>query len=574
MSGFAFLAVFTLLFMVFLTSDIEQFIAEGEYDATTQSTRLMEYDRISDYRHVNITITRVEYSSGIGTVYVENTGGVVLDPNYVQFILDDEWFSEEGANLSMSNEWWKPGEELSIRFSKNVKGGYHEVKVVAGKGVYAILSFYLPLVPVALTAYYDQWAPEIPRYRAWNGSAWSNERATANVSAVNNEIWWFVLKASRSRNELLLGTIDRSGHVDFQVWQNGSWGSPLRATTLSVGNKYNEYRGFDISYEQQSGRALVVYQDNSATPKYRIWNGSAWSVEGSINGGSGIPFWIVLASHPDPGSNEIVLATLNDNKDIYAHVWNGTSWGYTQLITTSAPENKRKCFDVVYEHNRGRAFVVYADGTKIPRYYTWDGAWSGPLSTSSVPSKKIRWIKLAAESSSNRILMGVLYDKDKKTHAPKGISIQTWTGTAWSNNFEVTSNPAEKDKMVFDVAWESSSGNGMVAYGVNNQANPRFRRCLGTNCNSGVWSGEGQALNPNPTNGVPKWVRLESDPNSNSIMLMHSVKKVKVAGENIWGIGVQRWTGYAWTDPLSVETLTTDKYQSFDIVYALYNPGG
>ncbi len=93
MSGFAVLAAFALLFTAFVASDIELFTAEDDYTATSQDARVNEYDRISDYRHANITITRLDYSSssGSGTVYVENTGNIVLDPDYVDFMLDDEW---------------------------------------------------------------------------------------------------------------------------------------------------------------------------------------------------------------------------------------------------------------------------------------------------------------------------------------------------------------------------------------------------------------------------------------------------------------------------------------------------
>lgn len=559
MSGFAFLAAFALLFTAFVASDIELFMAEDDYTATSQDARVSEYDRISDYRHANITITKVEYSSssGSGTVYVENTGNVVLDPNYVDFMLDGEWFAEEDVQVSMSNEWWEPGEVLTISFTQTLGGGYHEVKVTTGEGVYAVYSFYLPLVPKAMMAYYDQWAPMIPRYRTWNGSSWSDESATANVGET---IQWVVLKASRTRNEFILGTLDSSGHVNVQVWQNGSWENLIELTTGSDA----AYRGFDITYESVSGDAVVVYNDGSTIPKYRVWNGTDWSSEDRVqNIGSRIPRWVVLASHPS--TDEIILATIDPNNDIYAQVWNGSAWNNNESMETNAEDSRYQCFDVAYESNTGRALVVWADDAlRTPQYRIWDGtlnSWSDEDIANDVGSKDIFWIKLASEPGSERILMGTL-DKGED------INVQTWTGSGWGPNYEVTNNADRVDtRRLFDVAWENSTRVGMISYGENNDI-PRYRTCSGVGCDNGDWSRENIALDSNDQdNGDPRWINLVPDHNSNDIMLIHLDEKDD--------IGVQRWIGSnPWIDPMSVETLAEEAYEGFDLVYSLYTPGG
>jgi archaellum component FlaF (FlaF/FlaG flagellin family) len=556
MSGFALLAVFTLLFAAFVASDIELFMAEDEYTVAFQNARVGEYDRISDYRHANITITRIDYSSssGSGTVYVENSGNIVLDPDYVDFILDGEWFSEESVQLSMSNEWWEPGEELTISFTKTLEGGYHEAKVTTGEGVYATLGFYLPLVPKAIMVYHDSWAPGVPRYRTWNGSLWSNENAAVNVG---DAIWWVVLKASRTRNEFILGTLDSGGHVNVQVWQNGTWGDLIELTTGAD----SEYRGFDITYESVSGDAIVVYSDGTTIPKYRAWNGTAWSAQGSVAAiGSGIPRWIVLASNPN--SDEVVLATLDSagSPDIYAQVWDGDAWGNVVFLEGDAETRNFQCFDVAYESISGRALVVWADDrSSSPQYRVWNGGWSDEFNANSVGTARIYWIKLASEPGTNRILMGTLDGREY-------INVQTWTGSGWSPNYEVTRSADANDRRIFDVAWENSSGVGMISYGENFD-NPKYRTCSGVDCDNGVWSGEDTALDSNDQDdGNPRWINLVPDHNSNDIMLIHLDEQND--------IGVQRWTASAWMDPLSVETMADEEYEGFDLVYSLYNPGG
>lgn len=561
MSGFALLAAFTLLFAALFASDIGQFMAGNDYTNTAQDARIVEYERISDYRHANINITKIEYSSGTGTVYVQNTGGVVLDLDQVGFLLDGEWFPETNFQLSMSNEWWEPGEELRITFSQILSGGYHEAKVTTGEGVYATKRFYLPLVPKTMMVYHDSWAPAMPRYRTWNGSLWSNESAALNTGSTSTDtIRWLVIKASKTRNEFILGVLDSGDHVNVQIWQNGTWGNLLELTTTSD----RDYRGFDITYESVSGDAIVVYNDGSTLPKYRIWNGTGWSSQGSVAAiGSGIPRWIVLASHPS--TDEVVLATIDSagSPDVYGQIWNGNTWGNVMPLETDAQDSKYQCFDVAYEQSTGRALVVWADDrSSSPQYRIWNSGWSGESSANSVGSNNIRWIKLASEPGSSRILMGTLDDSED-------INVQTWTGSIWSNNTEVTTSVDKSDRRPFDVAWESSSGVGMVAYGLKDQPIPRYWTCSPSNCDIGNWNGEYTALD-STQGSTPWWVRLASDPSSNNIMLMHSDKQEPS------NIGVQRWAASTWVDPFTVETNSLDesKSQAFDLTYSLYNPGG
>lgn len=551
MSGFAFLAAFTILFAVFIASDVALFIAEDEHTASLQSARVAEYDRISDYRHANISIKRIVYRGSNGTLYVENSGRVTLDPAHADLILDGQWLPEASIQRSMNSEWWEPGEVLMINFTQSLEGGLHEAKVTTGNGVYAVRSFYLALK--AVMAYYDSWAPSLPRYRTWNGSSWSNESAAANVGG---DVNWVVLKAAPNRDEFILGTLDANGHVNVQVWQNGSWGNLIELTTAAD----REYRGFDIAYERISGDALVVYNDGSAIPKYRVWNGTAWSSQGSVIAiGTGTPRWIVLASHPF--ADEVVLATLDSSgtPDIYAQVWSGSSWGNNRSLETGAEDSRFQCFDVAYESISGRALVVWADAaSSSPQYRIWNAGWSGESSANSVGSNNIYWIKLASEPGTNRILMGTL-------DGAEDINVQTWTGATWSNVFEVTSNAEVSDRRLFDVAWENSSGTGMISYGENNDI-PRYRTCSGGGCNTAAWSNEfSNALDSNNQGtGNPRWIRLAPDPNSNDIMLMHS--------DSADDIGVQRWTAATWKDPLAVETQSTWDYEAFSLAYTALNP--
>jgi archaellum component FlaF (FlaF/FlaG flagellin family) len=549
MSGLAFAAMFALLFSVLISSSGGMFITETSDLADERAVTIGHYDRVSDYRHANITIKKIVYDSGGFEVTVENTGGIVLDPDYVALTLDGVWFSEGEVTISMNGEWWEPAEKIVLTFTQVLEPGWHTLKVVTGIGVTDERRIYLPYE--AMMVYYDSWAPYLPRYRLWNGSAWSDEGSAGNV---DGDIRWVVLEAAPNRNEYALIILDANGDINGQVWQNGSWLGPLEIVAGINGG----YRGFDIAYEQLSGDAVVVYSDGTSLPKYLVWNGRSVTQTGAVQPiGTGVPRWVVLAS--DPNSDEIVLVTLDTNRDIYAQVWDGDSWGNVILLESNAETRSLQCYDAVYEASSGRAMVVWADRfSSQPRYRIWDGSsWSAENAANDVGSSNIYWVKLASEQWSNRILLGTL-------DSANDINVQTWNGSQWGSVLEVTIVAENDLRRTFDVAFERSSGIGMISYGENNDR-PRYRTCSGA-CNAGDWSGENSVNDVNPGGGDPEWIRLIPDPHSNDIMLMHADD-----GEDV---GVQRWVGSApWIDGLSAEIWSRFDYESFSLAYRIHDPG-
>jgi hypothetical protein len=411
----------------------------------------------------------------------------------------------------------------------------------------------------AMIAYYDSGAPETPRYRTWDGSSWSSQGSALNVGGT---IQWMVLKAAPNRNEYILATLDANGHVNAQAWQNGAWIGIVELTT-GIGTDYDVFRGFDIAYEQVSGDAIIVYSDGTPTPKYRVWDGSTLSPEGSVASiGSGIPIWISLESNPN--SDEIILVTIDDDTsaaETYAQVWDGNSWGNVQLLETDTARNPGSPFGdrseevaaIAYEHTSGRAVVVWGvEGSGTPQYRIWSGSsWLSEGNTNAVGAEP-RWVRLATEPGSNRVLMATL-------DSAADVNVQTWTGSAWGTNFQVTGGAETDDRRTFDVAFENSTGIGMISYGESNDR-PRYRTCTGSGCNTGSWSAESSALEADAGAGDPEWIILVPDPNSNDIMLAHA------DDDGTPDIGVQRWTG-SWGDGLAVETSSRYDFEAFSLAY-------
>lgn len=209
----------------------------------------------------------------------------------------------------------------------------------------------------------------IPKYRLWNGSAWGDQ---CSANDVVGEINMVVLRSARTRDEKILGVLDKNGDINVQVWNGTTWGSVLEVTTAIDFN----YRGFDIAYEDSSGDAIIVYQNNTNDPLYRVWNGTGWSDAVTLDlPTDGIPVWIRLKSKP--GADEIIVATLDKGLNVSAAVWDGTAWGDNREATNDAVKSNLKPADVEFESTSGKAMATYAEERSDALYYRNWSAGSG-----------------------------------------------------------------------------------------------------------------------------------------------------------------------------------------------------
>ncbi len=401
------------------------------------------------------------------------------------------------------------------------------------------------LVDTIMTAYYDSGGGGgTPKFRTWDGLQWSVEQSANYVGGSPYQV---VLESNPLSSEIIMGTADSNNDVNVQIWDGLSWSSASQFTSHL--DSYSR-RGFDIKYEQISGDAVVAYVDkniNDGVPRYRIWDGSSWSSSAAVDGsnpGAGDIGWVRLEANPD--SDEMVLVTLDDERDIRAQVWDGSSWGNLISITNNARATSYQCYDVVYEQNTGRAIVAWADmGTGDVRYRIWDGSsWSSASSLYS-PDARVYWIKMAADPNSDDILLASVdnsYD----------IHVTSWDGSSWSSPQEIETNVYEYSRRSVDVVFEPSSGEGLVVWG-DSSSTPKYSTWDGSS-----WSSESSATNLGGS-GYTRWVQLASNTASNEIFLMTS------DGNN--DLNIQKWDGSSWDLVTEVETSSTRYYECFDMVF-------
>ena len=117
-------------------------------------------------------------------------------------------------------------------------------------------------------------------YQIWNGAAWS-VAATQAIALNTAPPRWIVMAQNplpASDEIALIGqSLSGTGAVHGVVWTGVAWSNMGAAATwdTTVSNGTSK-KAVDVAYEQQSGRALFIWADNTTgQSQYRIWNGAA-----------------------------------------------------------------------------------------------------------------------------------------------------------------------------------------------------------------------------------------------------------------------------------------------------------
>lgn len=419
----------------------------------------------------------------------------------------------------------------------------------------------------ALTSYLSDWRKPIvsggpimmtyskttstPYFRTWDGSIWSTEGSAQNVGGNINYI---VLKSSRTRNEAILGTLDAGGNIYAQVWNGTSWGTPT--LMANIGSSLAGYRSFDIDYEKNSDRAIIVYLPNSTSvdPAYRIWDGSNWSSAITITTPptTGVIGWIELAQNPLSSANEIAMIMLDANIDVYGMAWSGSAWsnmGVATVWDATASTANRKAVDVAYEQTSGRAMFIWGNATSADQYYRiWNGSsLTGPTLLDIPASGGVaNWIKLVSRPNSNELMYGV-----QDTGAD--LNTRKWSGSAWDTATQHPEHDATLENitsMNFDLVWETHSANPGKAW---------LMWGNGATVSKNQWSGSawGSASVLTGSDDT-SFIRLKADP-AYGVILAGIYESAASATDDIWESrltgGGTTWSAEntIWGGPISAE---------------------
>jgi hypothetical protein len=335
---------------------------------------------------------------------------------------------------------------------------------------------------------YAESTSQIPKYRKWNGTAWTNQADALDVGA---QIYWTVLRASPLIGEYVLGTLGTDRDVTVQFYNDGAWSNKKRITT-SVAT-YNR-RGFDIAYEQVSGKLMAVACDGDADPSYMVWNGTSWSATGTINISSVANCeWIRLASKPN--DNELMVLERNTGSRYEAQVWNATTSTWGNAITVgSMTEFAHEGMAVEYENSGQQAVIVTSNANNNNvAWKTWNGsAWSA--TTTTAVTDDMEWGNLTRGVATDTMVL--CYTNNVSSEMALRWDSNLFLGSQTLSTAGVGSS--KNNNRTNDCEYQSTTGqlnNILAVYSTNTQAASRMYIYT-----TRTWSAEGKV--PTTTNPV------------------------------------------------------------------------
>ncbi|KXK00212.1 MAG: hypothetical protein UZ19_OD1000127 [Parcubacteria bacterium OLB19] len=320
-------------------------------------------------------------------------------------------------------------------------------------------------------------------------------------------------------------TVDMSAQAPnwYQTYSDQFDGDTLVGTVSNASDKVQ----VDAT---EATEMLIVYGEGSNTsPRYRLWNGSAWGVEGSAVAVSNTINWVRTASGVT--RDEYALITLDQSNDAYAQIFSASSssWGNQKLLSPALTTNTYRGIAITYESLSGDAMAVSCDGNDAV-YSIWNGtSWSATTSITVASANACNMLEIASNPASDEIILIV---RDTGTQYETFV----WDGTAWVDS-RVIGSPASAGVEAMSVMFESSGDQAVIAVG-NGTANSIAYT---------VW--DGTELSPNTTQAIGNdflFGRMTADKDTDKILLCY----VDASTD----IGILEWDGGAWNTFQEVET--------------------
>jgi len=208
---------------------------------------------------------------------------------------------------------------------------------------------------------------------------------------------------------------------------------------------------------------ILVYGDGSITSdaiKYKtldnLGNWSIAALTADVDTGTTNKALRIVRLYASSTSNEKIAISRHydgSNQYIYTQVFNGTTWGSVQLLSSWSANSYLDVqnFDGAYLAN-GTFMTVFSDNTSIPKMRTWNGtAWSAQTSLTDLTGTQVpAYIVVKARPRTNEV-MANFFTKQSNT-----IS-EYWNGSSWSGlTVHATAAPDAVSRLI-DFAWSPNN---------------------------------------------------------------------------------------------------------------------
>lgn len=284
------------------------------------------------------------------------------------------------------------------------------------------------------------------------------------------------------------GTVDP---LTKKITSTVSWNfSPTRADSVVL----NSYL---TNWKAAIGKGgMLVYGNGGTTSdaiQYQtIDSNGTWSAAANtadIDTGSTNKALRVARVYSSATRNEKILISRHYNgttQFIYAQVFDGTTWGNVQLLSswTASTFLDVQNFDGTYLSN-GNFMTVYSDNTVTPKMATWNGtAWTTGSSLTTLGAGNIpNYIVAKARSGTNEVMAAFF------TQASDSIT-QYYSGSTWSViTVHSTTAPVNTKKLV-DFDWSPNNVliGGLIYSTGSSDRSLHIKTWTANGSGSGSWS--------------------------------------------------------------------------------------
>lgn len=323
------------------------------------------------------------------------------------------------------------------------------------------------------------------------------------------------LYSSPTRNEKILVTkhfLNSTGNDQYifaQVWNGSSWGNVVQLGTGWAGTTRPEVRDFDGDY-LNNGNFLLVYDDDTNIPKYRIWDGSNWSNQASAPTVGGNPEWIIVKNRP--GTNQAMMAVLDAGLDTNTSLWNGSSWSaVTEHATGSvALSPEILSFNWSPNDNTRGALIFNEASDNFPNIRIWNGTtWSSNVENINIGGLASN-MQIVGRSGANDFL-ACIKDGSDDINCLESNFTPLWS-TLTNGELEDTTDSGTQTS--FDLGYEKQSGDLALSVYSDSTALPKYRTF---NPSINTWSIESSL---STITGTLETVRIVPDPLSDDMMVL------------------------------------------------------
>jgi len=397
------------------------------------------------------------------------------------------------------------------------------------------------------------------QYKILDGAGtWNSAALAADIdSSTDRYLLAARVFASATRNEKILISRHYNGTTQYiyaQVFDGTAWGNVnLLSSWAAV--SYLDVRNFDGAY-LNNGNFMVIYSDNTATPKFKTWNGSVWSTASGVAGAAtqnigDIPTYIVLRDRP--GTNEAMAVFFDQNASSdtntqYFYIGSNNTyetadWTLHTEHMIQAPTNTKEHISFAWSRQSSlKGALVFVDSSTTLRLKIWtaDGAGGGSWSAYAASGASVGntgGISISGRFGAEEFI-ACQKDTNSDIYCFRANTTPSWTTPAGNI---LTTNSDSGIQRSHDAQFEATLGSEALSVYSDNTTSPKYRLYTAS---SNSFGAETNLLSV-ALGGVLKSVSLRPLEDNNDIMIL-----MGDANLDLYSVVWDGSTNAAYTTPL------------------------